>query len=400
MLVLFWYNMRMNLTTNQQEYVETLRNLGINTTAVTRSQLLRAAIQMGLSSPPSWVLEKNRKISHGVYNVPEIMYNSEKEMEMNTTMNTTNATTMNLAAAVLGMTQGERTSLIPDVNSEYVAWGHYDDIQRLIQSKDFFTIYVTGMSGNGKTTMVEQICAKLGRECFRVNILGTTDEDDLIGGMRLTNGSTTWQDGPVVDAMKRGAVLLLDEVDLGSEKMMCLQSVLEGKGVYIKKQNMWVTPAKGFCVVATANTKGKGSDDGRFVGTQIMNEAFLDRFDYTYEQSYAPKATEKKIVMKSMKKYGITDENFADNLVTWAEMTRTSFAKGAVDEIISTRRLLNIVKAYSVFNDKNKAVKMSLARFDRDTQDGFYSLYTKIDGGAAQEAPAKDEKKDSLEPPF
>jgi MoxR-like ATPase len=277
------------------------------------------------------------------------------------------------------MTMGDRTSLVPEVNPEYVAWGHYEDIHRLLSSKDFFTIYLTGMSGNGKTTMIEQICAKLKRECYRVNIIGTTDEDDLIGGMRLVNGSTVWQDGPVVEAMKRGAVLLLDEVDLGTEKIMCLQSVLEGKGVYVKKQNVWVTPAKGFCVVATANTKGKGSDDGRFIGTNVMNEAFLDRFDYTYEQSYAPKSTEKKIIVKALSKYGIDDHQFADNLVTWAEMIRKSFNEGAVDEIVSTRRLLNIVKAYSVFKDKPKSVQMALARFDRDTQDGFYSLYTKID---------------------
>lgn len=369
--------MRMNLTTNQIKYIETLRQNGINSTIVTRGELLRAANAIGLSAPPSWVLEKSRKISHGVYSLPE-MCDTINQTENQMTKMTTN-TEMNLASAVLGMTMGERTSLVPEINSEYVPWGHFDDIHRLIQSNDFFTIYLTGMSGNGKTTMVEQICAKLKRECYRVNIIGTTDEDDLIGGMRLDKGSTTWHDGPVVEAMKRGAVLLLDEVDLGSEKIMCLQSVLEGKGIYIKKQNTWVTPAKGFCVIATANTKGKGSDDGRFIGTNVMNEAFLDRFDYTYEQSYAPKTTEKKIINKALSKYGIDDTEFSENLVTWAEMIRKSFSEGAVDEIISTRRLLNITKAYSVFRDKSKSVKMALARFDKDTQDGFYSLYTKID---------------------
>ncbi len=369
--------MRMNLTTEQQKFIDSLRTNGIKTTSVSRAELLRAANMIGLSNPPSWCLEKDRKISHGVYHIPEISDTMIETKE--NTMIETSTTTLNMASAVLGMTMGDRTSLVPDVNPEYVAWGHYEDIHRLLSSKDFFTIYLTGMSGNGKTTMIEQICAKLKRECYRVNIIGTTDEDDLIGGMRLVNGSTVWQDGPVVEAMKRGAVLLLDEVDLGTEKIMCLQSVLEGKGVYVKKQNVWVTPAKGFCVVATANTKGKGSDDGRFIGTNVMNEAFLDRFDYTYEQSYAPKSTEKKIIVKALSKYGIDDHQFADNLVTWAEMIRKSFNEGAVDEIVSTRRLLNIVKAYSVFKDKPKSVQMALARFDRDTQDGFYSLYTKID---------------------
>ena len=372
----------MNLTTNQIKFIETLRKNGINSSTITRAELLRAANMMGLSAPPSWVLEKSRKISHGVYSLPEICDTMTTTESNNMTKISTN-TEMNLASAVLGMTMGDRTSLVPVINNEYVPWGHYDDVHRLIQSNDFFTIYITGMSGNGKTTMVEQICAKLKRECYRVNIIGTTDEDDLIGGLRLKrDGDTTvsaWQDGPVVEAMKRGAVLLLDEVDLGSEKIMCLQSVLEGKGVYIKKQNVWVTPAKGFCVIATANTKGKGSDDGRFIGTNVMNEAFLDRFDYTYEQSYAPKNTEKKIINKALSKYGIEDQEFADNLVTWAEMIRKSFSEGAVDEIISTRRLLNITKAFSVFRDKSKSVKMALARFDKDTQDGFFSLYSKID---------------------
>jgi len=372
-----------NLTTQQMQFINMLRSNGVISTHVTRAELLYAANKMGMASPPSWATDKSRKVSHGVYNIPEIVLDSNEEINDNTNMNNTinEPVKMNLAAAVLGMTQGDRTSLVPEVNPEYVAWGHYDDISRLIASKDFFTIYITGLSGNGKTTMVEQICAKQNRECYRVNIIGTTDEDDLLGGMRLVNGSTVWQDGAVVEAMKRGAVLLLDEIDLGTERLMCLQSVLEGKGVYIKKQNVWVTPAKGFCVVATANTKGKGSDDGRFIGTQVMNEAFLDRFDYTYEQSYATKAIEKKIVNKALKKYGIEDSKFAENLVDWADMIRDSFNKGTADELVSTRRLLNIVKAYSVFKDKGKSVKMSLARFDRTNQDAFYSLYTKIDAG-------------------
>ncbi|MGA1706821.1 MAG: AAA family ATPase [Candidatus Nanopelagicaceae bacterium] len=249
-------------------------------------------------------------------------------------------------------------------------------------------MFVTGLSGNGKTTMIEQVCAKLKRECFRVNIVPETDEDDLLGGLRLIEGNTVWQDGPVVNAMLAGAVLLLDEVDLGTEKIMCLQSVLEGKGVYLKKVNRWVTPAAGFTVIATANTKGKGSDDGRFVGTRVMNEAFLDRFDYTYEQDYAPRSTEKKILVKSMKKFGIDDASFADNLTKWSEMQRVLYREGGVDEIISTRRLLNICKAYAVFGDKAKSLRMGLARFDETHSKSFFDSYMKIDAEAS-EAEAK-----------
>jgi midasin (ATPase involved in ribosome maturation) len=369
-----------------KQFIDTLVGLGFTNPTITRSQLQEAALSLNLSAPPSWAIADSRKISRGIYNIPEVV----GEEFVKASAAPIPVATMDLAASVLGMTQGERTSLIPAVNPEYVPWGHYNDIRELIDSEDFFTIYVTGMSGNGKTTMIEQICANLGRECYRVNIIGTTDEDDLIGGMRLSNGSTTWHDGPVVEAMKRGAILLLDEIDLGSERLMCLQSVLEGKGVYLKKRNEWITPAKGFAVIATANTKGKGSDDGRFIGTNVLNEAFLDRFDYTYEQDYASKATEKKIILKAMGKYGVTDADFAENLVIWAEMIRKSFMEGAVDEIISTRRLLNIVKAYSVFRDKKKAVNMSLARFDKETQGGFFSLYNKIDAGDSakkEEAP-------------
>lgn len=283
------------------------------------------------------------------------------------------------APTVFYMTKDGRDTIIPNTDSCYVPWGHFSDIEALIKTREFTTLYITGLSGNGKTTMVEQVCAKLKRECFRVNIVGSTDEDDLFGGLRLQNGDTVWEDGAVILAMRRGAVLLLDEVDLGTERLMCLQPVLEGKGVYIKKKNEWIVPAAGFMVVATANTKGKGSEDGRFVGTNIMNEAFLDRFDYTYEQEYASKAVETKILAKAMKKYKVNDPTFAENLTVWADMIRKSFEAGAVTEIVSTRRLLNIVKAYGIFGDKLKAVNMSLARFDVETREGFLSLYKKID---------------------
>ena len=240
-------------------------------------------------------------------------------------------------------------------------------------------MYVTGLSGNGKTTMVMQACANLNRECFRVNITSATDEDDLLGGFRLINGETVWQDGPVVNAMRRGAVLLLDEIDLGTHLMMCLQSVLEGKGIYLKKINEWVQPAAGFTIFATANTKGKGSDDGRFAGTNIMNEAMLDRFDWTLEQEYAPKSTEKRILLKKMKTLGCEDKDFAGRLTEWADMIRRAFREGAIDEIITTRRLENVVKAFAIFQSRETAIDMALNRFDDDTKVAFRDFYAKLD---------------------
>ena len=287
---------------------------------------------------------------------------------------------MNLEASLLGATGGERSTIVPEICPEYVPWGHFDDISRIISAKIFAPVYVTGMSGNGKTTMIEQACAKLDRECFRVNIVGETDEDDLLGGFRLLNGNTVWQDGAVVQAMKRGSVLLLDEIDLGTAKLMCLQPVLEGKGVYLKKINAWIRPSLGFTVFATANTKGKGSDDGRYIGTNVMNEAMLDRFDYTYEQEYAPRSVEKRILLKAMKKFGVTNsDEFAECLTKWSEMIRKLFSEGSLDEIVSTRRLVNIVKAFALFENKEQALKLSLARFDTETSAAFFSAYTKVD---------------------
>ena len=229
--------------------------------------------------------------------------------------------------------------------------------------------------------MVEQIHAQLKKELIRVNITIETDEDDLLGGFRLVNGETKFVPGPVVEAMERGCTLLLDECDLGSNKLLALQPVLEGKGVYLKKVNKWITPKDGFNVIATANTKGKGSEDGRFIGTNILNEAFLERFAITIEQPYPSNTVEKKIVLGSMKKYGSVDENFADNLVTWTDVIRKTFYDGGVDELISTRRLDHIAKAFAIFGDKMKSIELCGARFDDDTKESFMDLYTKIDAG-------------------
>ena len=272
-------------------------------------------------------------------------------------------------------------NLVPSPFEGFVSWGHHSTIKQVVKSGMFYPIFVTGLSGNGKTLMIEQVHAELKKELIRVNITIETDEDDLLGGFRLVNGETKFVPGPVIEAMQRGCTLLLDECDLGSNKLMCLQPVLEGKGVYLKKVNKWVTPKNGFNVMATANTKGKGSDDGRFIGTNILNEAFLERFAITIEQPYATTAVEKKIVLGSMQKYGKVDEDFATNLVTWAEVIRKTFYDGGIDELISTRRLDHIVKAFAIFGDKLKAIDLCIARFDDETKESFKDLYTKVDAG-------------------
>lgn len=274
----------------------------------------------------------------------------------------------------------EMISLVPTKASGYVPFGHFADVRMIIKSGKFYPTYVTGLSGNGKTMMIEQIAAQEGRELVRANITKETDEDDLIGGFRLIDGRTVWQNGPVIVAMERGAILLLDEVDLGDAKLMCLQPILEGKPIYLKKINRVVTPAKGFNILATANTKGKGSDDGRFIGTNVMNEAFLERFSITFEQEYPPLKTEAKILNNVLQASGIEDKDFAEKLVNWADMIRKAFYDGAVSDIISTRRLVHICEAFAIFGrDREKAIKLCLNRFDVDTKTGFYDLYLKLD---------------------
>lgn len=280
-------------------------------------------------------------------------------------------------------------SFIPKIDTTFVAWGNINDIKKVIKSKMFFPIYLTGMSGNGKTFGIEQTCASLGREMIRVNFTAETDEDDLFGGFRLVNGETIFQYGPVVEAMKRGAVLLLDEIDLASSKVMALQSVLEGKGYFIKKRAEWVEPVEGFTVIATANTKGKGSDDGRFIGTNVLNEAFLDRFSVTMYQPYPTEAIEKKILSKAAEGFGLRSaevDAFIPMLCTWGDIIRKTFEEGGIDEIISTRRLVDILKSYSIFGDKEKAIKMATERFDDETRESFMSLYAKIDAGVGETA--------------
>jgi len=377
-----------NLTTKQaikqQTFVDAVRAAGFSN-PVKRSDLNMVANDLGMKYAPAWIVQNStyRSTVRGHFNVPELGSDFEIAAPVVAApapaVAAPVAPTMNAEiSAIRGATAGDM-SLIPNRMPTYVPWGHHDTCETVINSGMFAPMYITGLSGNGKTTMVQQACASLRRECFRVNITSATDEDDLLGGFRLINGNTVWQDGPVTTAMRRGAVLLIDEIDLGGHLMMCLQPVLEGTGVYLKKINEFVEPAAGFTIFATANTKGKGSDDGRFAGTNVMNEAMLDRFDWTLEQEYAPKGTEKKILLKKMKAFGREDNEFAGMLADWAQAIRKGYEEGHVDEIITTRRLENICKAFSIFDCRETAINMALARFDDDTRTAFRDFYAKLD---------------------
>ena len=327
------------------------------------------------------------KVGYGKYQLPTIGGSKKTtkvaKIKKSVVTKTVKVDTNNESQSVNLMVNTETQNLIPSHFEGFVSWGHCPTIKKVIQSKMFYPVFITGLSGNGKTLMVEELHAQLKRELIRVNITIETDEDDLLGGFRLINGETKFVPGPVIQAMERGCTLLLDECDLGSNKLLALQPVLEGKGVFLKKINKWVTPKAGFNVIATANTKGQGSDDGRFVGTNVLNEAFLERFAVTIEQPYPSASVEKKIIIGSMTKYMSTkpDEEFAENLTVWAEVIRKTFYDGGVDEIISTRRLDHIVKSYSIFKDKMKSIELCVSRFDDDTKDSFIDLYTKIDAG-------------------
>ena len=285
-------------------------------------------------------------------------------------------------------------NLIPEVDPNFVKFGNFPDVKKIIQSKEFYPCFITGLSGNGKTLGVEQACAQLKREVVRVNITIETDEDDLIGGFRLVNGATVWHNGPVIEALERGAILLLDEIDLASNKILCLQSILEGNGVFLKKIGRFVRPARGFNVFATANTKGKGSDDGRFIGTNVLNEAFLERFPVTFEQSYPSVKTEEKILNLLC-----DDKDFCKRLVDWGDIIRKTFYDGGVEEVISTRRLVHIVKAYSIWKNKEKAIEICVNRFDDETKQAFLDLYDKVDADVNFGGETPDEPMEELQVP-
>ena len=334
---------------------------------------------------PSWLKSDKYKVDRGQYKLPlATKPNAETEKILETASNIKTE-----AAYIVSSLTG---NIVPIKDPVFVSFGNYPDVKDIIKSNKFYPVFITGLSGNGKTMGVTQACAELKKELIRVNVTIETDEDDLLGGYRLKDGQTVWQNGPVIEAMERGAVLLLDEIDLASNKIMCLQPILEGSGVFVKKINKFVKPKDGFNVIATANTKGQGSEDGKFIGTNILNEAFLERFPVTFEQKYPTMKVEKKILSNTLKVAGKTDEQFVDKLVTWADVIRRTYFDGGVDEIISTRRLVHITQAYAIFNDKLKAIQLCTNRFDDDTKNSFVELYTKVDSGASVDQILEDQR--------
>lgn len=351
---------------------------------------------------PHWI--KDYSAGWGVFNIDDLYAGeaiedagAEKDEVEEESFVATETVVTNPVVESLIRDASVMNSFIPKRFPDYVPFGHYDDVKNIVDSKRFYTAFITGLSGNGKTIMVEEVCAELGRELIRANITVETDEDDLIGGFRLIQGETVWQDGPVITAMKRGAVLLLDEVDLGSHKMMCLQPVLEGKPIYIKKINQVVYPAPGFNIIATANTKGRGNDNGKFVGTMILNEAFLERFSITFEQDYPSQDTEKKILDKILKRNGKPDSDFTNCLTRWSKTIRMMYEKGEEEEMISTRRLTHICEAYTIFGKREKALELCLNRFDTGTKKKFIDFYSKIDVEIRNEREAEKRRKEREE---
>jgi hypothetical protein len=376
--------MTMKLTPRKKLFVEAAAEMFGNGSTITKDNARVAAEKAGVPFP-TW-FRKGCSVGYNQFKLPELDVPAFVADTVAAVEAPAVDTVMNLVASNM-----EKQNLVPAPFEGFVPLGNYSNLKKIVKSGMFYPVFITGLSGNGKTLMVEQLHAELGKELIRLNITIETDEDDLLGGFRLVNGETKFVPGPVIEAMERGCTLLLDECDLGSNKMLALQPVLEGKGVFLKKVNKWITPKDGFNVIATANTKGKGSEDGRFIGTNILNEAFLERFAITVEQPYPTAAVEKKIVVGSMKKYGEVDEEFATNLVTWAEVIRKTFYDGGVDEIISTRRLDHIVKAFTIFKDKMTAIEMCVARFDEDTKESFIDLYTKVDAGVLTNAENSEE---------
>ena len=373
----------MNELNEKQKSVVEILYKTYNSETVTRTQINNLVADKKISNP-NWLKTDKYKVSRGLYKLPL----SADEVVTDNVEVETEQSKSQAAYVVSSLTD----NVVPQKDKDFVSFGNFADVKNVITSKKFYPIFITGLSGNGKTLAVTQACAVAKREMIRVNITIETDEDDLLGGYRLKDGQTIWQNGPVIEAMERGAVLLLDEIDLASNKIMCLQPILEGSGIYVKKINKFVKPKFGFNVIATANTKGQGSDDGKFIGTNVLNEAFLERFPVTFEQEYPAAKTEQKIVATKLKSAGKADEKFATNLVTWADVIRKTYKDGGVDEIISTRRLVHIAEAYSIFKSKMKAIEVCTNRFDNDTKTSFVDLYTKVDAGVSADQILQDKK--------
>jgi MoxR-like ATPase len=364
------------LNNKQREYVKYAYGL-FNKEVLTKQELIQANKKFGCKYAPQWLIkDKQYKVDKATFRLP--LDGDIKKTEVVKSTND-NVEIKKEAAYIVSSLTGD---IVPKKDPVFVPFGNYPDIKSIIKSNKFYPVFVTGLSGNGKTMSILQACAEAKKECIRVNVTIETDEDDLLGGYRLKDGQTVWQNGPVIEAMERGALLLLDEIDLASNKIMCLQPILEGSGVFVKKINKFVKPKDGFNVVATANTKGQGSEDGKFIGTNILNEAFLERFPVTFEQRYPNAKTEEKILNNTLEATGKKDTNYVNKLVTWADVIRKTYFDGGVDEIISTRRLVHIVQAYSIFSNKLKAIELCTNRFDEDTKTSFVDLYTKVDAGA------------------
>jgi len=369
------------LNTKQKDFVKHAYEM-FNKDVLTIDELKQANKKFGCKYPPQWLTKnKNYKVDKKTFKLPidgeDIpVVKTETKKVSETPVNETKQEAAYIVSSLTG-------NIVPKKDPIFVSFGNYPDIKSIIKSGKFYPVFITGLSGNGKTMGVTQACAENKKELIRVNITIETDEDDLLGGYRLKDGQTVWQNGPVIEAMERGAVLLLDEIDLASNKIMCLQPILEGSGVFVKKINKFVKPKEGFNVIATANTKGQGSEDGKFIGTNILNEAFLERFPVTFEQKYPAMSVEKKILTNTLKAAGKSDVKFVDKLVTWADVIRRTYFDGGVDEIISTRRLVHITQAYAIFGDKVKSIQLCTNRFDDDTKNSFVELYTKVDSGAS-----------------
>ena len=375
------------LNTKQQEFVDyAVKKYGTN--ELTVSELKEANKHFGNKYAPQWLIKNaDYKVGKSLFKLPTENGGEQGEAEKVLPVVATEKNTE--AAYVVSSLTG---NIVPTKDPVFVSFGNYPDLKSIVKSKMFYPVFITGLSGNGKTMGVTQACAENRRELIRVNITIETDEDDLLGGYRLKDGQTVWQNGPVIEAMERGAVLLLDEIDLASNKIMCLQPILEGSGIYVKKINKFVKPAVGFNVVATANTKGQGSDDGKFIGTNVLNEAFLERFPITFEQKYPTASVEEKILVNTLGTSSKDDKEFCKKLVTWADVIRKTYFDGGVDEIISTRRLVHIIQAYKIFKKKIKAIEVCTNRFDDDTKDSFMELYTKVDAGASAEQIAEQQR--------
>ena len=366
------------LNAKQKEFVDYAFSK-FNKKVLTIAELKEANKKFGCKYAPQWLIKnKDYKVDKSTFKLPiegDVEPKKEKKQEVVSEIKSE-------AAYIVSSLTG---NIVPAKDPIFVSFGSYPDIKSIVKSGKFYPVFITGLSGNGKTMGVTQACAELKKELIRVNVTIETDEDDLLGGYRLKDGQTVWQNGPVIEAMERGALLLLDEIDLASNKIMCLQPILEGSGVYVKKINKFVKPKDGFQIIATANTKGQGSEDGKFIGTNILNEAFLERFPVTFEQKYPTMSIEKKILTNTLKAAGKKDDQFIDKLVTWADVIRRTFFDGGVDEIISTRRLVHITQAYAIFDNKIKAIELCTNRFDDDTKNSFVELYTKVDSGSSVE---------------